>query len=73
MPPDGDGRMLLETDCQRVTTNTENCDTRAIRVWSGARDQAVIPMLTGPSVMTGAGALMPEALFPIHSRATVAL
>ena len=36
-------------------------------------DQAVIRMLTGPSVMTGAGALMPEAFFPIHSRATLTL
>ena len=36
-------------------------------------DQAVIRMLTGPSVITGAGALMPDAFFPIHSRATVTL
>ena len=36
-------------------------------------NQAVIRMLTGPSVITGAGALMPEAFFPIHSRATMTL
>ena len=36
-------------------------------------NQAVIRMLTGPSVMVGAGALMPEAFFPTHSRATVTL
>ncbi len=38
-----------------------------------ADDQAVIRILTAPSVITGAGALMPVAFFPIHSRATVTL
>ena len=53
----GDGAREFDNDPQALVTD----------------DQAVIRMLTGPSVMTGAGALMPDAFFPIHSRATVTL
>ena len=38
-----------------------------------AQNHVVIRILTGPSVMVGAGALMSDAFFLIQSRATVTL
>ena len=64
------GRTVITPDRQRVTTDIVSSK------WSaGARTRihVVIRMLTGPSVMVGAGALISDAFFLIQSRAMVTL
>ena len=86
--PAGDGRSSLGTDRQRVATDAETAMPArsgcgllgdGARVFDNgplalvAHNHVVILILTGPSVMVGAGALISDAFFLIQSRATVTL